>query len=90
MLPQGLKDSSFAKTCPRHPAVTRFNLNKGVCPINSEMEFATLVMALILTSPPSPLPSPRRGEGKGEGAVRVQVLISGTSRSSAPLFPFFD
>jgi hypothetical protein len=47
MLPQGLNDSSFATTSPLQSLVTRFNLNKGVCPINSETKLAILAISSL-------------------------------------------
>jgi hypothetical protein len=47
MLPQGLKDSSLTTISPLHPRVIRFNLNKGVCPINSEMKLAIFAIPLL-------------------------------------------
>jgi hypothetical protein len=47
MLPQGLKDSSFATTSPLQLSVTRFNLNKGVFPINSEIKLAILAISTL-------------------------------------------
>jgi hypothetical protein len=78
-LPQGLKDSSFAITSPLHPWVTRFNLNKGVRPINSEMKLAIRAIAYPLFKNPKSLPSFRKPgispafvpQG---GATRRQVL----------------